>query len=76
MLLEDTKMSKTEQMNIKITLDMRDMLEAIGVFEGLDPNELVRGWIADKIGEYRKDRIFQRELNDGHLKKEKDTSRD
>ena len=61
-------MSKTEQFNLKVTIEVADMLRSIGVFEGLKPTELVRKWITDKIGEYRKDRIFQRELNAGHLK--------
>lgn len=57
-------------MNTHITIQMRQMLEAIGEFEGQNPTELVRSWIASKIAEYRKDKCFQRELQAGHLKVE------
>jgi len=63
-------MGKSIQMNIRVTIGVENMLKAIGEFEGQDKNELVRSWIADKIGEYRKDKCFMRELNAGHLKVE------
>ena len=61
-------MEKTQQINLKITFQMREMLRAIGEFEGQDVNELIRSWIAAKVAEYRKDKLFQRELLAGHLK--------
>lgn len=65
-----TKMGRTQQLNVKLSLSTKDMLDAIGVFEGLKPTELVRMWITEKIGEYRKNKMFVRELNAGHLKKD------
>jgi len=65
-------MEKTEQINLRLSGEIMKLLKAIGVFEGLKPTELVRTWVTEKVGEYRKDRIFQRELEAGHLKVEEE----
>jgi hypothetical protein len=76
MELEATKMEceekKNLQLNIKVTVQMRDMVSAIGVFEGISPTELVRSWIVEKVQKYRADKCFMREFDAGHLKTAKE----
>lgn len=47
---------KTEQIGFKVTYPMRAEIEAICKHEGVDKAELVRGWIRDKIREYKKNK--------------------
>jgi len=45
---------KTEQINLKITWETRQQLEAICRYEGVGMAELIRGWIRDRLAEYKK----------------------
>ena len=45
---------KTEQINLKVTYPMRAQLVAVCKYEGVDMAELVRGWIREKLREYKK----------------------
>ena len=55
---------KIEQINVKITFEMKERLESIGKLEGVGVPELVRGWIRDRIAGYKIPKSF-RELKQG-----------
>ena len=53
---------KTEQINIAMTSEMTFMLNAIAHFEGATATELVRGWIRDRITDYRSKHWFRKRI--------------
>lgn len=50
----NTVEKKTEQINLKVTYPMRAQLEAVCKYEGVDLAELIRGWIREKLREYKR----------------------
>ena len=51
---------ETENFTFRIKHDLRDKLELITEFEQvLNPTELVRGWVVEKVSGYYKDRRFR-----------------
>jgi len=51
-------MKKSEQIGVRVTLEMAQDLEIISRVEGVDKPELIRGWIRDQIGGYQKDKRY------------------
>lgn len=47
---------KTEQINLRLTHRIKQQLETICKYEGVDMAELIRGWIRDRLAEYRRAR--------------------
>lgn len=45
---------KTQQINLKVTYQMRQQLETICKYEGVGMAELLRGWIRDRLAVYKK----------------------
>jgi metal-responsive CopG/Arc/MetJ family transcriptional regulator len=53
-------MSKlSEQLNVRIPMELLSELEDITKYESSKVPELIRSWIRDKVGEYRRDRRFE-----------------
>jgi len=50
---------KLEQINVKVTREMKKRLEIIAKFEGVGIPELVRGWIRAKIAAYKIPKIWR-----------------
>jgi len=51
-----------EQMNVKISNDMRILLDIICKYEQLKQSELVRRWVSDKLNTYMRNPQFKRWL--------------
>ena len=51
-----------DQINVKISMDMKMLLDVVCKFETVKQSELVRGWIRDKLNTYTRNPQFKRWL--------------